>query len=430
MQGSVGRRTRGRPTGRLLATVVAALLVLGVGAGQAAEASAKAGTAPGATAPPAPVPAPVAGALGRALGDRALVPIPSPGCLIGSPAMMTGKLRSGRTYRMHLPDDYDPRHPYPVLLAYHGRSQQARDIQRYSGLDRADAVVLYPQGRTIRGPKGSTAWEGTRDLPVDGKDVAFTKELLAAAGRSLCIDSARVTAVGASQGGGFANVLACTAPGTVSAIAAVAGAFYRPEDGGVRNCRSGPMRVLEFHGTADPVIDYDGTKRSLPIPDWLHAWAKRNDCVGGPETVSVPPDVTERSWTDCAGRSEVQHFRVTAGNHGWPGAAAAAVAGGGVRTDTVSATTLILRFAAGMPLDPSSTGKPHPAPSSRSALRLPLLGDPTVRTDSSSSASRVDRRPAPAAAALPPRAPRTPPVGVLPPAPARAALRLGPQVTS
>lgn len=351
---------------RVMAAVVVALLAIGTGAERAAAA------APAAV--PAAAAAPAAPAAPAALPAAPTV-LPSPGCLVGSPSRMTGRI-GDRTYRMHLPDGYDPRRPYPVLLAYHGRSQQARDIQRYAGLDRADAVVLYPQGRTIRGPKGSTAWEGTRDLPVDGKDVAFTRALLSAAGRSLCLDTRRVTAVGASQGGGFAHVLACTAPGTVTAIAAVAGAFYRPDAGGVRTCRSGPLRVLEVHGTADPVIDYDGTRRSLPVPQWLHGWVARNRCAGGAETVTVPPDVTERAWTRCAGDAEVQHFRVRGGNHGWPGAAAAAVAGGGVRTDTIGATTIILRFAEGLPLDPASSGRPSTrrAPTGPGApVSLPML---------------------------------------------------------
>lgn len=388
---------------RMVATLVAALLVSGAGAAHATETATGAATSPRGAVPAQPPPAPVPGPFSKALAGAALVPLPSPGCLVPSPARMTGKLASGRTYRMHLPDDYDPRRAYPVLLAYHGRSQQARDIQRYSGLDRADAVVFYPQGRSIKGPRGSTAWEGTRDLPVDGKDVAFTRDLLATAGRSLCLDTRRVTAVGASQGGGFADVLACTSPGTVSAIAAVAGAFYRPETGGVRTCRSGPMRVLEFHGTADPIIDYDGTQRSLPVATWLRGWAARNRCTGGPTTTLVPPDVTARSWTRCAGRSEVQHFRVTDGNHGWPNAAAAAVAGGGVRTETVSATEIILRFAAGRPLDPWSTGRSDTrssrdrvasATSGRAALRLPLLGGIVPRTPRTETGTdeRTDRR--------------------------------------
>lgn len=337
---------------RLLATVIAGLVLI---APSTADAAATASALPP-PLPPLPAPAfPGTGPLPGLLAGVSLV-ARSPGCVLGNPRAMTGRLPSGRRYLMHLPRGYDARRPYPVLLAYHGRSQQARDIQRYSGLDAADAVVLYPQGRSIRGPRGATAWEGTRDLPVDGKDVAFTRELLATAGRALCLDTRKVTAVGASQGGGFAHVLACTAPGTVSAIAAVAGAFYRPQVGGVRTCRSGPLRVLEFHGTADPVIDDRGTKRSLPIREWLAGWATRNGCTGRPALRSIPPDVTEQRWTRCAPGSQLTHYLITRGNHGWPGAAAASVAGGGVRTGTISATTIILRFAAGRPLDPASTG--------------------------------------------------------------------------
>lgn len=365
----VGGGSEGAVRSRVMATVVAGLLLVGSGAANAAGATGPAATPPAAipapvsapvpVVPPVPAPDPTPGVLGSALSALPL-PTRSTGCLSGNPWQMTGRLPSGRRYLMHLPRNHDASRPYPVVLAYHGRSQQARDIQRYSGLDAADAVVLYPQGRSIEGRRGTTAWEGTRDLPVDGKDVAFTRDLLATAGRSLCLDMRQVTAVGASQGGGFAHVLACTAPGTVSAIAAVAGAFYRPEAGGVRQCRSGPLRVLEFHGTSDPIIDDKGTRRSRPIRDWLGDWATRNRCTGGPAVTPVPPDVTEMRWARCAGGSEVAHFRITRGNHGWPGGAAASVAGGGVRTETISATRIILRFAAGLPLDPATALPPSP----------------------------------------------------------------------
>lgn len=331
-------------------------------------------------APPGPPP-PVAGAssglftpAGPLLGTDLATPfrMGSPGCSAGDPALLTGRLPSGRTYRVHLPARYDPRRPYPVILAYHGRSQQAADIEGYSGLDAADAVVLYPQGRRITGPPGSTAWEGTRDIPVDGRDVAFTRELLAVAGRAVCVDPQRVSAVGASQGGGFAAVLACSAPGTVSSIAAVAGAFYRPEDGGIRSCNSGPLRVLEFHGTADPVINYDGTRRSRPIPAWLDEWSARDRCTRLPVSTPIPPDVTEEHWIGCAPGSELLHFRVTHGNHGWPGGGAASVAGDGVRTDTISATAIILRFLAGTPVGPPFRAVGPPAGPRTAPLPLPV----------------------------------------------------------
>lgn len=348
-----------RMTRRWMTAAVAVVLATGV--------SASAHAAVPATPTPEGFAAPVTVASSRSTG-------PVDGCVDPEPTMLTGRLASGRTYLFHLPARYDPRRPYPVILAYHGRSQQARDIEGYSGLDSADALVLYPQGRRIRGPRGTTAWEGTRDLPVDGKDVAFTRELLGVAGRAVCTDPQKVSAVGASQGGGFAAVLACTAPGTVSAIAAVAGAFYRPEAGGLRTCRSGPLRVLEFHGTADPVIDDAGTRRSLPIGAWLDEWARRDGCRGGPGVRPIPPDVTEFRWDGCAAGSEVLHYRVTHGNHGWPGGGAASVAGSGVRTETISATTIMLRFLQGLPVGPPSTaGQSVPLPALPRVPAAPFL---------------------------------------------------------
>ena len=279
---------------------------------------------------------------------------PGPSCATGDPALLNGQLRSGglvRRYEVHLPARRDPRRPLPVLLAFHGRGEPAARLRGYTGFDAADAVVLYPEGRPTAGPQPTLAWEGTLDHPVDGVDVAFVRDLLAEVGRRVCTDPRRTFATGSSQGGGFTHTLACSAPGLLAAIAPVAGAFYRPESGGVRECRSGPLRVVEIHGDADPVIGYTGTERSRPIPEWLAEWTTRDGC-GRPVDRPLPPDVSERRWAPCSRGGEVLHYLVRGGNHGWPGAPAPAVVGPGNRTTTISATAVVLSFT-GIPRTPA-----------------------------------------------------------------------------
>lgn len=252
------------------------------------------------------------GVVGAAVVRAAPAPPPpgTPGCRDGDPRRLTGTVTSRgvpRRYEWHLPARHDPRAPLPVILAFHGKAMTSHGMRVLSGLDVADALVLYPEGRLAT---GVTAWEGTRDLPIDGVDVAFVADLLAEAGRQVCTDPRRVHATGASQGGGFAAVLACSSPGLLAAIAPVAGAFYRPTSGGIRDCRSGPLRVLEIHGDADTVMPYGGSARSLPLREWLAGWTARDRCSPVPASRPVGADVQELRWSGCAGGTEVRHFLV------------------------------------------------------------------------------------------------------------------------
>lgn len=296
----------------------------------------------GASAPGAGATAPTGAAVVRAA--PAPPPPGSPGCRGGDPRRLTGTVTSRgvpRRYEWHLPAHHDPRRPLPVILAFHGKGMTIQGMRTLSGLDVADALVLYPGSRLAR---GVPAWEGTRDLPVDGVDVAFVADLLAEAGRQVCTDPRRVHATGASQGGGFSDVLACSSPGLLAAIAPVAGAFYRPTAGGVRDCRSGPLRVLEIHGDADTVMPYAGSERSRPLREWLAGWTARDRCPPVPASRPLGADVQELRWTACAAGTEVRHFLVRGGNHAWPGGPSPAIAGPGRRTDTISATREVLAF--------------------------------------------------------------------------------------
>lgn len=272
-------------------------------------------------------------------------PVPTAGCDL-EPPVVPGQttdqtLESGgytRHYLLHLPDDYTPDEPLPLVLAFHGRHGTGYDIESFSGIDTLDAVAVYPIG--LPGDKNETAWEGAPYSPA-ADDVLFVSDLLTELQQRLCIDPLRIYATGKSNGAGFVGLLACELPGRIAAFAAVSGAFYPTG----RPCQPRlPVPIMEFHGTGDTVVNYDGEPdKGLPaIPDWMAGWARRDHCDAQPDTIFDQDDVTGLEWGDCAGHAQVIHYRIDGANHTWPGALSKS--GPGTVTHTISATEIMWDF--------------------------------------------------------------------------------------
>ena len=233
-------------------------------------------------------------------------------------------LRSGgrtREYLLHVPRGYRPGTPAPVVLVAHGHGGRAARMAGTLGFDpladRDGVVVVYPQG--LVGPDGLTGWStfGRRaDARVD--DVRFVGDLLDRLQTDLCIDPARVSITGVSNGGGLTNLVACRMADRVAAAAPVAGAFY-PIPGGCTQSR--PVPLLEVHGTADTLVPYGGNPALgfPPILEYAAEWARRDACTSGPTTVRRDASVTTTEWSKCRGDVVVQHVAVAGAPHGWPG---------------------------------------------------------------------------------------------------------------
>jgi polyhydroxybutyrate depolymerase len=296
------------------------------------------------------VSAPVAAAQARPADH----PVPTTGCgrALDVPAGQTVKvpLASGgydRQYLLHVPAGYDPRRPTPVVLAFHGRKGDGTDIEAFSGIDALDAIAVYPVG--LPGDAGEPAWQGAPYQPPSD-DVLFVSDLLDHLQSDLCVDPARIYATGKSNGGGFTALLACRLSHRIAAFATVAGAFY-PET--TQGCGPGtPVSIVDFHGTADPTVGYDGETSSHgePLPallDWIQGWADHDQC-GPAATTTIGTDVTEFAFQHCAGSSDVVHYRIAGAGHTWPGELVDS--GPGSATHTISATDVLWQFFLAHPL--------------------------------------------------------------------------------
>jgi len=229
-----------------------------------------------------------------------------------------------------------------------------RDISRWNELaDRKGFIVVYPSGV---GGNGLRIW---RVQPGDGltKDVRFISDLIDTLSAAYNIDSTRIYANGLSNGGGMSFALSCTLANRIAAVGMVGAAQTLPWEwcGGREAVGGGrwagrPVPVISFHGTADPVVPYNGgssriSSRPFPnVPNWSANWARRNRCRSTPLESKVSSDVTRREYTACADNATVVLYTIHGGGHTWPGGLQLPEWFVGRTTRSIDATSLMWAF--------------------------------------------------------------------------------------
>lgn len=247
-----------------------------------------------------------------------------------------------RSFRLAVPARYRRTVPSGLILLFHGSGSDAVQQSAYSQLPARGAEA----GFFVATPD---ALGGRWDLARPGTptaDQAFVTALLADLGSRYCIARDRVDAAGISLGSQFAALMACNPANHLAAVGLVAAEYL------IRPC-TGPIPVLAFHGTADPIVPYadGGTGRSVPgIPvvgavTNLTAWAHLDGCSSVPRTDTVTPTVVRRRWVQCRRGSTVTLYSVLGGGHTWPGSPVVLSSAAFGPTDrSLDATGLMLRF--------------------------------------------------------------------------------------
>jgi polyhydroxybutyrate depolymerase len=243
-----------------------------------------------------------------------------------------------RDFTVHIPPGYQPGVPLPLVLDLHAYSysvfQQAEMSQINAKADEVGFVVVHPQA--LGNP---STWYGYLPGLPGQIDKSFFAELLAYLQRQISIDPTRIYATGFSDGGAVANALACEMSDTFAAVAPVSG-FH----GDLDNCAiNRPVSVLAIHGTADPLIPYEGRPGEIaPVHLWLAAWAERNGCDPVSQVEELDRGLTVETWGDCDGGATVVLYTRPGGDHVWPGSAAGEELEG--RPAELNATDLIWEF--------------------------------------------------------------------------------------
>lgn len=234
-----------------------------------------------------------------------------------------------REYWVHVPKNYDPAKPAPLVLVLHGATMNGWAMTWFSGFpetgDKYGLISVYPSGRTATWNAG--AFPGTLvGKKVD--DMGFLCKVLDEVQKTFKVDTKRVYATGLSNGAMMCYRLASEAPDRFAAIAPVAGTLSLDKVEGKR-----PMPVLHFHGTKDFLVPYGGpavdAKKGFflfkSVPDSLKPFIDLNEC-GKEETTEVPSkdEKLRILCTRYPGKTgcDVVLYKIEGGGHVWPGSPA------------------------------------------------------------------------------------------------------------
>lgn len=216
-----------------------------------------------------------------------------------------------RTYQVHTPANYDPTIRYPVIVSFDGIDGSGVRMEKYSGINELPVIAVYPD--SLPGKAGFTAWQGA-PYSLDGDyDVAFIRKMTQALPSQYCIDSARVFAVGMSNGGGFAMIAACRLSDTFAAVASIAGAYYSSCEDASRQ-----PSVLAIHSKGDKQVPFTGSRvKKLPqVVEWAERQAKDRDCKQATKN-NAEQGAVQYDWVACEDGSIVRLLALQNRGHGW-----------------------------------------------------------------------------------------------------------------
>ncbi len=258
-----------------------------------------------------------------------------------------------RSYILYAPDMVNWDQPVPIVLVFHGGTGNAESAKRMSGFnkvaDQNGFLVIYPNGTgRLRDDKFLT-WNGgaccgyAQEKNID--DVGFVRAIIADLQTKVNVDVDRIYAAGISNGGILSYRLACEAADLVAAVAPVAGTLnFTP-------CNpSSTVSVIEFHGTEDQHILYEGGNGPealvnvdfASVKDSVEFWVSANECNPQPQTDSFD-DIEHETWSGCNNSATVELYTIIGGGHSWPGGQIGRV-GADRPTQTISASQLIWDF--------------------------------------------------------------------------------------
>jgi polyhydroxybutyrate depolymerase len=274
-------------------------------------------------------------------GPASSAPVPSAGC--GRTEVRSVVLEktylddSERWFLLNTPLEHDGETPIPLVLDVHGLSEGAEVHTKMSDLaafgDDHGFAVVFPTGRAPRcaGRSGSRP----RRTPTSST-------------RSTCSTSSRPSSASTPPG--------CTPPACRTAPSSRRCWPARWPTGsppwhrwrgrsGPTGCEPArPVPVLAFHGTADPILLFNGgvgtrlnevlaegpgaepSDAALPPADLdgpgypanVAAWAADNGCEDEPADEAETETVTRRTY-DCPDGADVEFLILDGGGHSWPG---------------------------------------------------------------------------------------------------------------
>lgn len=240
-----------------------------------------------------------------------------------------------RTYEVRLPAAYESNENMPVIIDLHGTYSTIAEHKTFSDFDDiAEAnniIVVWPQALEFTACDNdiySSRWNA--NFVESPNDIGFIDALIDRIIADYKVNPKRIYVDGLSNGGFMAYSLACALSGKIAAIASVAGTMTNNLMGTCNPIRTVP--VLEIHGTADQICDYDGYNagcegHAASVDDLIAFWRSKNGCNTTYDEISyddldATDGCTARILTYQGCNNTVKLVIIDGGGHFWPGSEA------------------------------------------------------------------------------------------------------------
>ena len=233
-----------------------------------------------------------------------------------------------RRYSVFVPSQHAEEQSLPLVVNLHALQSnfvlQMTDSQMNPTAEREGFLVAYPNARGGNWAKAGDDNIGFIDAMIDAIDAEYN------------VDKSRVYITGLSLGGSFSYEVIEALPNRFAAVASVS-YLERPPS------LSRPFPMMHIHGTADPIVPFNGGERDVPgvgrrvyppVDDAMADWAGNNSCDATAVETDLPNDfladgttVTRVEFANCGAymtptdgwtSAETVLYRVNGGAHGWP----------------------------------------------------------------------------------------------------------------
>lgn len=225
-----------------------------------------------------------------------------------------------RQYLVRTPENAES---LPVLFYLHGlgdnitRLDNEFHFQNFA--DEFRWMIIIPQA--VNEGNG-TMWNAAlMSSSID--DSGFLMALLDSLAVQYHVNQDSVFFTGFSMGGFMSHRMAIEHGDRINGAAPVSGLITHTMSS---HTAAAPVRMLHIHGTADPVVGYDGNSQyfggnlGLSVENILNYWRNANSCTDEPVIDTLPDTHNDGllfvryNWT---GNAELQHLKVIGGNHSW-----------------------------------------------------------------------------------------------------------------
>jgi polyhydroxybutyrate depolymerase len=237
-----------------------------------------------------------------------------------------------RSSKLFLPNNYDEKDKWPLILMIHGYTSNAHQADVLLGLSKRVTkrgfLLLTPEGTplpydhdtgTDHWKKGDLFWNAT-DFCCDFEktnvnDVAYLLALIQETASKYHVDPERIYLFGHSNGGFMTTRLLCETDHVFAGAATLAGStFKNPAQCRLKN----PVSYLQVHAENDPTVAYAENAFHAggfgTVMQRVAASHCEGEGVAGAQldyTLSIPgKDTTPISWNRCAEGTEVQLWKL------------------------------------------------------------------------------------------------------------------------